>query len=272
MLDVRKARRLAGLTMLVLGVGSVVVGSSAAKPHDTLWASPSGGGTACSAPSPCTLAYAVANASAGATVRAKSGTYTFDVQPTSGVAKVGEPAPSVKTPTLSAAGGDPSKIATDPSPDPAFYQTSIDQALADHKPFVVVFATPKFCVSAQCGPTLDRIKPYAARYPSVAFINVEPYKLKLEGGTLQADLDAQGNLAYAVDFRAYYALLLEAQRALAVPAVEALEARSREAVGPESVFVRSRLATTGAGVAFIDRLILQFTDEMRRRYQRPGEG
>ena len=25
-------------------------------------------------------------------------------------------------------------------------------------------------------------------------------------------------------------------------------------------------------VAFIDRLILQFTDEMRRRYQRPGEG
>jgi hypothetical protein len=50
---------------------------------------------------------------------------------------------------------------------------------------VLAFATPKFCASAQCGPTLDRLKPFVARYPSVTFINVEPYELRDEGGQLQ---------------------------------------------------------------------------------------
>jgi hypothetical protein len=118
----------------------------------------------------------------------------FDVEPTSGVVKVGQPAPASKTPTLADVGGDPSKISTDASPDPALYKTSVDQALAAHEPFVVVFATPKFCTSGQCGPTLDRVKPFVARYPSVTFINVEPYKLKLENGSLAAALDSGGNL------------------------------------------------------------------------------
>ena len=119
---------------------------------------------------------------------------TFDVQPTSPVVKVGDHAPASKTPTLADVGGDASHISTDPNPDPAFYQTSVDQALAKHDPFVLIFATPKFCTSAQCGPTLDRIKPFAGRYPGVTFINVEPYKLKLVDGVLQADTDANGQL------------------------------------------------------------------------------
>ena len=116
---------------------------------------------------------------------------SFDVEPTNGVVKVGDKAPSTPTPTAASVGGDLSKISTDPSPDPAFYQISEDQALAQHKPFVIIFATPKFCTSAQCGPTLDRIKPFAAKYPSVAFIHVEPYKLTYSGGSLQADRDEQ---------------------------------------------------------------------------------
>jgi hypothetical protein len=119
---------------------------------------------------------------------------TFDVQPSSAVIKVGDKAPLSKTPTLASVGGDVTHISTDPTPDPAFYQTSVDQAIADHKPFVLIFATPKFCTSAQCGPTLDSLKPYVAKYPSVTFINVEPYKLKLVDGTLQADLDANNQL------------------------------------------------------------------------------
>ena len=59
---------------------------------------------------------------------------------------------------------------------------------------MLIFATPKFCTSAQCGPTLDRIKPFATEYPSVTFINVEPYKLKLVDGVLQADLDPSNQL------------------------------------------------------------------------------
>jgi hypothetical protein len=119
---------------------------------------------------------------------------TFDVQPSSPVIKVGDHAPASKTPTLGTAGGDVTHISTDATPDPAFYQTSVDQALAAHKPFVLIFATPKFCTSAQCGPTLDRIKPYVTKYPGVTFINVEPYKLKLVNGDLQADLDPNGQL------------------------------------------------------------------------------
>ena len=118
----------------------------------------------------------------------------FDVQPSSSVIGVGDKAPASKTPTLTDVGGDASHISTDAHPDPAFYQTSVEQALAKHDPFVVIFATPKFCTSAQCGPTLDSIKRYVAKYPTVTFINVEPYKLKLVDGVLQADTDATGAL------------------------------------------------------------------------------
>ncbi|MEO8273041.1 MAG: hypothetical protein ABI620_03160 [Chloroflexota bacterium] len=119
---------------------------------------------------------------------------TFDVRPSSPVIKVGDKAPASKTPILTDVGGDVAKISTDATPDPAFYKTSVDQAIAAHKPFVLIFATPKFCTSAQCGPTLDRIKPYVAKYPGVTFINVEPYKLKLVDGVLTADVDANNQL------------------------------------------------------------------------------
>ena len=102
--------------------------------------------------------------------------------------------PSTDTPTLADVGGDVTKISTDPTPDPAFYQTSVADALAAHKPFVLVFATPKFCTSAQCGPTLDRLKPIAAAHPDVTFINVEPYQLHDVDGQLQPVLDANGQL------------------------------------------------------------------------------
>jgi hypothetical protein len=118
----------------------------------------------------------------------------FDVQPSTTVIGVGDRAPASKTPTLADVSGDASHISTDADPDPAFYQTSIDQALAKKEPFVVIFATPKFCTSRTCGPTLDSVKPYVTRYPSITFINVEPYKLKLVDGVLQADTDAKGAL------------------------------------------------------------------------------
>jgi hypothetical protein len=122
---------------------------------------------------------------------------TFEVQPSSALVKVGDRAPASKTPTLADVGGDASRISTDQHPLPALYETSVEQALAAHKPFVLIFATPKFCTSAQCGPTLDRIKPFVTRYPTVTFINVEPYKLKLVDGTLEADVDADNQLQTA---------------------------------------------------------------------------
>jgi hypothetical protein len=118
----------------------------------------------------------------------------LDVQPGSEVVSVGDKAPASKTPTLDDVGGDVSMISTDPEPVAAFYETSIADAVAAKEPFVVAFATPKFCVTQQCGPTLDRIKPIAERHPDVTVINVEPYLLKDDGGQLQPVLDANGKL------------------------------------------------------------------------------
>ena len=95
-----------------------------------------------------------------------------------------------------------------PKPDPAFYQTSVADALAAHKPFMLVFATPKFCTSQQCGPTLDHFKPIAAANPDVTFINVEPYQLKLVDGALQPALDANNQLQ-ATDVTDQWGLLSE---------------------------------------------------------------
>jgi hypothetical protein len=110
---------------------------------------------------------------------------TFDVQPESAVVGVGDQAPASDTPTLAGVGGDVAKISTDDHPVEAFYESSVADAIAAKKPFVLAFATPKFCVTSQCGPTLDRLKPIAAAHPDLTFINVEPYQLVETDGTLQ---------------------------------------------------------------------------------------
>jgi hypothetical protein len=120
---------------------------------------------------------------------------SFQVLDKSTVIAVGDKAPASKTPTLADVGGDVRQISSDPNPDPSFYQVSVDTALARHTPFVLVFATPAFCTSAQCGPTLDKVKAIKATSPaSVAFINVEPYVLKYANGKLQPVLDASNQL------------------------------------------------------------------------------
>lgn len=115
----------------------------------------------------------------------------FDVQPESAVVAVGDPAPASDTPTLADVDGDITRISTDDEPVEAFYETSVADALAARKPFVVAFATPKFCQSQQCGPTLDRVKPIAAAHPDVTFINVEPYQLEVVDGQLQPVLTGE---------------------------------------------------------------------------------
>jgi hypothetical protein len=132
----------------------------------------------------------------------------FDVQEKGTTVAVGQPAPSVETPVLADVGGDVRKISTDQNPDPALYTTSVKDALARHDPFVLAFATPAFCQSRVCGPTLDTVKKVKASEPGVTFINVEPYALQWKDGGLQPVLDANGQLSPvpAVDA---YGLLVE---------------------------------------------------------------
>ncbi len=115
----------------------------------------------------------------------------FDVQPDAAGVAIGDPAPASDTPTLADVDGDITRISTDDEPVEAFYETSVADALAEKQPFVVVFATPKFCQSQQCGPTLDRVKPIAAAHPDVTFINVEPYQLEVVDGQLQPVLTGE---------------------------------------------------------------------------------
>jgi len=120
--------------------------------------------------------------------------FGFDVKARTDVLAPGDPAPSVATPTIASVGGDVTKVSTDTNPVARFYETSEADALAAKKPFVLIFATPKFCRSSVCGPTLEKLKPVAAAHPEMTFINVEPYLLKDDQGQLQPVLDANNNL------------------------------------------------------------------------------
>jgi hypothetical protein len=132
----------------------------------------------------------------------------FQVKPTGTPVPVGATAPASVTPTAADVGGDLAKLSSDQEPEPSFYELSVDQALAQGKPFALVFATPAFCTSAQCGPTLDIVKAVATEEPGFTFINVEPYKLTYADGSLQPELDANGQLQ-AVPSVIDYGLLSE---------------------------------------------------------------
>jgi hypothetical protein len=100
----------------------------------------------------------------------------FDVKKEGTTPDIGEKAPIVDTPTASDV-ADLSKITTDPDPSRRFYNLSIAEALEADKPAVIVFATPQFCTSQVCGPTLSIVKDVAREFPHINFVHVEPYDL-----------------------------------------------------------------------------------------------
>lgn len=79
-------------------------------------------------------------------------------------------------PTRTAADHELAEITTDPEPDPNMYRLSLDEAMTDGRPTVVVFATPAFCTSQTCGPMLDDVKQMTGDYPGVDFLHVEIYE------------------------------------------------------------------------------------------------
>ncbi len=109
---------------------------------------------------------------------------SFDVKEQPSTPALGEPAPAVDTPTADDA-KDLSEISTDDNPDPRYYEVSIADALKRGEPFVVAFATPKFCQTQTCGPTLDIVKDVAKDFPKMTFIHVEPYELPADPSALK---------------------------------------------------------------------------------------
>jgi hypothetical protein len=123
----------------------------------------------------------------------RTGRMVFAVRESGNTPAIGTAVTAADTPTAADAAGI-AAISTDTDPDPDFYTTSISGAVAAHEPFVVVFATPAFCRTATCGPTLSLVKQAAADYKGrLTFVHVEPYKLEMTDGQLQPVLSADNN-------------------------------------------------------------------------------
>jgi len=102
---------------------------------------------------------------------------TLDVKARSDSIAVGAKAPDSATPTLASTHGAVSALTTRVPPDRALLRYSVASSLAAHKPFVVTFATPRFCTSRTCGPVVDVVD-YVRRKLAgrgVRFIHVEVF-------------------------------------------------------------------------------------------------
>ncbi len=100
------------------------------------------------------------------------------VQKDAAAPSIGDPAPPSETPTLSSVGGDASKVTTRTPPDESLLEYSVADSLRAKVPFVVTFATPKFCSSRTCGPAVDVVEEVARGFDgrAVRFIHVEVYE------------------------------------------------------------------------------------------------
>ena len=89
---------------------------------------------------------------------------------------VGSEAFPSRTPTLDDAPAE--KLTTSNPPDTELLRVSVADALERHEPFVLVFATPKFCQSRTCGPVVDVVDRVRQRFEGsgVQFIHVEIYE------------------------------------------------------------------------------------------------
>ena len=111
-------------------------------------------------------------------------TSAFPVNESSETPAIGDPAPASVTPTASDV-EDLSHITTAAEPDPSLYALSLHEAVAEAKPFVVLFATPAYCVSFTCGPQVQELSTLRAKYVGQAnFIHVEVFNDPhlIEGG------------------------------------------------------------------------------------------
>lgn len=92
---------------------------------------------------------------------------------------VGVAAPHSETFTWGAP-DQPARITTDPTPNTAYYQFTIAQAVTSGKPSLIVFATPGLCTRKFCGPTVDNLDPIWQEYGErIVIVHVEVYNLDI---------------------------------------------------------------------------------------------
>jgi hypothetical protein len=111
----------------------------------------------------------------------------LEVKQKSAVPNAGDPAVAVKTPTAKDTPLD--HLSSGADPNPAMYQISLDDALKSGKPTALLFATPAFCQTATCGPSLKVMEGLQKTYGDrMNFIHVEVYKYPFGESAGKGDL------------------------------------------------------------------------------------
>ena len=97
--------------------------------------------------------------------------------PAPGDAAIPSDNPTSTTPGVNPASVDSRAGAGGLIPDPELHQTTIAAAVAAHRPVLVVFSTPVYCISRFCGPITDMVDELAKTYGDRAsFVHVEIWK------------------------------------------------------------------------------------------------
>jgi len=91
---------------------------------------------------------------------------------------VGDRAIASATPTIASVRGNLRLLTTRVPPDELLLRHSVASSLSAKAPFVLTFATPKYCTSRTCGPVVDVVEEVARRFAEsdVRFIHVEVYE------------------------------------------------------------------------------------------------
>jgi hypothetical protein len=118
----------------------------------------------------------------------------FTVNPAGSTPAVGE-APPLSDSLTATTAEEVAYISTDTNPYLPAYDKTVAETVTSGKPSVVFFATPAFCQTGFCGPTVELVKAVVKEHPDdLEFVNVEPYRLHMTENGLQPLLDDDGQL------------------------------------------------------------------------------
>jgi hypothetical protein len=135
---------------------------------------------------------------AGEAGQATTGKTVLDVSPDDGTPALGSPVPGGATPTMRDAHSMLHEISSDPEPLTAFYTWSLDEALREHQPTVLVLDSYAYRPNAACGGALGILHDVFIDYPGLVIIHAEPWLMAAdEEGML--GLDPPGGPAVLTD-------------------------------------------------------------------------